>query len=74
MPVTPFDGYGRALTTGETAAMEDLAALDAASAIQWGSANNDTGIMIRAYRTLARLRPAAPQPRDAASFTADDHA
>ena len=38
----------------------DLAALDAASTIQWGSANNDVGTMTRGYRTLARLRLAAP--------------
>ncbi len=55
-----LDGYGRALTAGEDSALRDLAALDAVSAIQWGSANNDTDIMTRGYRTLALLRPAAP--------------
>jgi Ser/Thr protein kinase RdoA (MazF antagonist) len=54
-----LDGYGRALTTDEESALKDLAALDAVSAIQWGSANNDTDIMTRGYRTLARLRRAA---------------
>ena len=57
-----LDGYGRALTADEEPALRDLAALDAVSAIQWGSANNDTDIMTRGYRTLARLRPAAPGP------------
>jgi len=47
--------------------LRDLAALDAVSAIQWGSANNDTDIMTR-YRMLARLWPAAPGPRDPGSF------
>ena len=51
-----LDGYGRALTADEESALRDLAALDAVSAIQWGSANNDTDIMTRGYRTLARLR------------------
>jgi Ser/Thr protein kinase RdoA (MazF antagonist) len=55
-----LDGYGRALIADEESALRDLAALDAVSAIQWGSANNDTDIMTRAYRTLARLRPVAP--------------
>lgn len=59
-----LEGYGRALTTDEESALRDLAALDAVSAIWWGSANNDTDIMTRAHRTLARLRPAAPGPRD----------
>jgi len=54
-----MDGYGRALTADEESALQDLAALDAASAIQWGSANDDTDIMTRAYRTLCRLRSAA---------------
>lgn len=52
-----LDGYGRLLTTEEESALRDLAALDAASAIQWGAANDDPDIMTRAYRTLARLRP-----------------
>jgi Ser/Thr protein kinase RdoA (MazF antagonist) len=60
-------GYGRTLTADEESALLDLSALDAASAIQWGSANNDTGIMTRGYRTLARLRLAAPVPRDPGS-------
>lgn len=51
-----LDGYGRLLTAEEESALRDLAALDAASAIQWGAANNDPDIMTRAYRTLARLR------------------
>ncbi len=55
-----LNGYGRALTADEESALRDLAALDAVSAIQWGSANNDTDIMTRGYRTLARLRPTAP--------------
>lgn len=54
-----LDGYGRLLTAGEESALRDLAALDAASAIQWGAANNDPDIMTRAYRTLARLRSTA---------------
>lgn len=52
-----LDGYGRALTTDEESALQNLAALDAVSAIWWGSANNDTDIMTRGYRTLARLLP-----------------
>jgi aminoglycoside phosphotransferase len=63
-----LDGYGRALTADEESALRDLAALDAVSAIQWGSANNDADIMTRGYRTLARLRPAAPGPRDVGSL------
>jgi Ser/Thr protein kinase RdoA (MazF antagonist) len=55
-----LEGYGRALTADEESALRDLAALDAVSAIQWGAANNDTDVMTRGYRTLARLRPAAP--------------
>lgn len=54
-----MDGYGRVLTEDEQATMRDLAALDAASAVQWGAANNDTSIMQRAYRALARLRSTA---------------
>lgn len=57
-----LDGYGRALTADEESALRDLAALEAVSAIQWGSANDDTDIVSRGYRTLARLRPAAPGP------------
>ena len=57
----------RALTADEESALRDLAALDAVSAIQWGSANNDTDVMSRGYRTLARLRPAAPGPRGVGS-------
>jgi aminoglycoside phosphotransferase len=63
-----LDGYGRALTADEESALRDLAALDAVSAIQWGFANNDTDIMTRGYRTLARLRPAAPGPREPGSL------
>jgi Phosphotransferase enzyme family len=62
-----LDGYGRALTADEESALLDLAALDAVSAIQWGSAKNDTDIMRRGYRTLARLRPAAPTLREPGS-------
>jgi hypothetical protein len=54
-----MEGYGRALTEDEESALRDLAALDAASAVQWGAANNDTSIMRRAYRALARLQSAA---------------
>jgi hypothetical protein len=35
------------LTADEESVLRDLAALDAVSAIQWGSANNDTDIMTR---------------------------
>jgi Ser/Thr protein kinase RdoA (MazF antagonist) len=51
-----LDGYGRTLTADEESALRDLAALDAVSAIWWGSANNDTDIMTRGYRTLTQLR------------------
>lgn len=51
-----LDGYGRALTADEESALRDLAALDAVSAIWWGSANSDADIMTRGYRTLAQLR------------------
>ena len=51
-----LDGYGRALTADEESALRHLAALDAVSAIWWGSANSDAGIMTRGYRTLAQLR------------------
>jgi Ser/Thr protein kinase RdoA (MazF antagonist) len=51
-----LDGYGRALAADEESALRDLAALDAASAIWWGSANSDADIMTRGYRTLAQLR------------------
>jgi len=54
-----LDGYGRALTADEESALRDLAALDAVSAIWWGSANNDADIMTRGYGTLARLRASA---------------
>jgi hypothetical protein len=47
----------RALTADEESALRDLAALDAVSAIQSGSANNDTDIMSRGYRTLAGCGP-----------------
>jgi Ser/Thr protein kinase RdoA (MazF antagonist) len=50
-----LDGYGRALTADEESALRALAALDAVSAIQRGSANNDTDVMNRGYRTLAQL-------------------
>jgi Ser/Thr protein kinase RdoA (MazF antagonist) len=51
-----LNGYGRALTADEQSALRDLAALDAVSAIWWGSANNDADTMTRGYRTLAQLR------------------
>ena len=51
-----LDGYGRTLTADEESALRDLAALDAVSAIWWGSANSDADIMTRGYRTLAQLR------------------
>jgi hypothetical protein len=54
-------GYGRLLTATEETALRHFAALDAASALQWGTRNNDKDIMVRAYRTLARL-PAANSP------------
>lgn len=48
-------GYGRTLTGAEEAALESYAALDAVSALQWGTANNDQDIVRRGYRTLSRL-------------------
>ena len=51
-----LNGYGRALTADEQSALRDLAALDAVSAIWWGSANNDADTVTRGYRTLAQLR------------------
>jgi len=48
-------GYGRSLTDAEEAALRSYAALDAVSALQWGTTNNDKEIVRRAHRTLARL-------------------
>ena len=50
-----IDGYGRQLTAAEETALHSLAALDALSAIQWGTANSDQRVVDRGYRTLARL-------------------
>jgi Ser/Thr protein kinase RdoA (MazF antagonist) len=62
-----LDGYGRALTVDEESTLRDLAALDAVSAIWWGFANHDTDTMSRGYRTLVRLRLAAPNSREPGS-------
>ena len=62
-----LDGYGRALTADEESTLRDLAALDAVSAIWWGFANHDTDTMSRGYRTLVRLRLAAPNSREPGS-------
>ncbi len=51
-------GYGRPLTTTDQTALRNFAALDALSALQWGTVNNDKDIMVRAYRTLTRLSTA----------------
>ncbi len=48
-------GYGRTLTATEETALRNFAALDALSALQWGTAHNDKDIIVRAHRTLARL-------------------
>jgi Ser/Thr protein kinase RdoA (MazF antagonist) len=59
-----LDGYGRALAADEESALRDLAAPDAVSAIQWGFGNNGTDTMTGGYRTLVRLRLAAPVSRE----------
>ena len=50
-----LDGYGRVLCDTETEALRCLAALDALSGIQWGTANNDPEVTNRAWRTFERL-------------------
>ncbi|WP_329127459.1 aminoglycoside phosphotransferase family protein [Streptomyces sp. NBC_01465] len=50
-----FEGFGRDLTFDEHQALRCLGALDAASAIAWGSAHGDHTIVERGHRTLARL-------------------
>jgi len=55
-----LDGYGRALTHAEEQALPRLAALDALSGLQWGTANGDREVADRARRTFARLRVRSP--------------
>jgi Ser/Thr protein kinase RdoA (MazF antagonist) len=55
-----LDGYGRALTHAEKEALPRLAALDALSGLQWGTANGDREVADRARRTFARLRVRSP--------------
>jgi len=55
-----LDGYGRALAHAEEQALPRLAALDALSGLQWGTANGDREVTGRARRTFARLRVRSP--------------
>lgn len=55
-----LDGYGRTLTHAEEQALPRLAALDALSGLQWGTANGDREVTGRARRTFARLRVRSP--------------
>ncbi|HUY46624.1 MAG TPA: aminoglycoside phosphotransferase family protein [Streptosporangiaceae bacterium] len=55
-----LDGYGRALTHAEEQALPRLAALDALSGLQWGTANGDREVADRARKTFARLRVRSP--------------
>jgi thiamine kinase-like enzyme len=55
-----LDGYGRTLTHAEEQALPRLAALDALSGLQWGTANGDREVTGRARRTFARLRNRSP--------------
>jgi Ser/Thr protein kinase RdoA (MazF antagonist) len=48
-------GYGRALTGEETEALRCLAALDALSGLQWGTAHGDDEVANRARATFACL-------------------
>jgi Phosphotransferase enzyme family len=48
-------GYGRNLTSTERHALRCLAALDALSGLQWGTANADVEVTSRARRALERL-------------------
>ncbi len=48
-------GYGRSLTSAERHALRCIAALDALSGLQWGTANADVEVTSRARRTLGRL-------------------
>jgi Ser/Thr protein kinase RdoA (MazF antagonist) len=50
-----FDGYGRPLTSTEEVALQSFAALDAISAIQWGTTNGEATTAARGYQTLTRL-------------------
>lgn len=50
-----LDGYGRNLTEEETEALRCLAALDAFSGLQWGTAHGDDEVVHRARNTFARL-------------------
>lgn len=50
-----LDGYGRNLTGEEAEALRCLAALDALSGLQWGTAHGDDEVVHRARTTFARL-------------------
>lgn len=50
-----LDGYGRNLTDEKTEALRCLAALDALSGVQWGTAHGDEKVVHRARTTFARL-------------------
>ena len=62
-----LDGYGRALTADEESALRHLAALDAISAIWWGSANHDTDIMNWGSEHLPSSATSARMPDRAAT-------
>ncbi|GGZ01516.1 phosphotransferase [Streptomyces poonensis] len=54
-----LDGYGRPFTPAEEEHLAVLAALDALSGIQYGTAHGDLELVERGRRTVARLRATA---------------
>jgi aminoglycoside phosphotransferase (APT) family kinase protein len=50
-----ISGYGRNLTSAERHALRCMAALDALSGLQWGTANADAEVTSRSRRALERL-------------------